>query len=503
MSRLSERRNSNETLHQENNEIDLESSITSTSETSSLNNDEKSVLLPGDENILNKRAIKNTLSSFFGLTIVFGVLNSSGALEPLIFDALSSTNDATTTTSSSSSRSYKIRDNLYYKSNNSYIMGKRSSVSSVDISWVFSINLFFLLGAGIFAGCKFDRSGGRSLTYSSCLLATIVMFCFAKSGHHLATFIVLYGIFGIAQGVLMTCCFSGLTLWYRKNLSTFSAVISLGGSIGGIVFPIFIRKSYAKFGFEKTILIYAGIIGFLGLCCCLLFDDNSNGRKEKLKKEKKNESFASVFKIYCRDTINLKYFFDFKFIVISIGLSAAEIGTSIVATYLTSYCTKKGYSKQEAYTFITVMNAFGVLGRSWGFIADKWVGRFQVICICMFISALANFIFLLAFGKHMWSMYLFCAIYGSSISGFLSLCPAAVSVLCTNNDFGKRFSTMYLFASCASIPLLEISGAIIGDQTSSVRYQYFWIFTSLILLVGSLCYFYLRMVFVGFKWKKY
>lgn len=429
-------------------------------------------LLPGDINIFDRRAILNTISAFSGLTIVFGVLNSSGAIEPLIYDALGG--------------------------NTAY---SQKSVSSVDISWVFSINLLFLLGSGIFAGCKIDRSGTRSLTYFSCSLATLTMFCFSKSGHSLACFIVLYGLFGVAQGLLMTCCFSSLASWYKKNLSTFSGIISMGGSIGGIVFPIFIRKCYMKMGFEKTILIYAGIIGFLALVCALLCNDNFQEKKNKGLQS--TETFGDICKVYFKDTINLKYFLSFKFFVASIGLSTAEIGTTIIATYLTSYCTKKGYSKQQAYTFITVLNAFGILGRSWGFIADKWLGKFQTIILCMFIATMANFVFLLAFGKHMWSMYLFCAFYGSTISGFLSLCPTAVSVLCDGNDFGKRFSTMYLFAACASIPFLEISGVIIGDQTSSIKYQYFWIFTSFILLLGCVCYIYLTIVGKGFKWAKY
>ncbi|XBW38259.1 hypothetical protein QEN19_003848 [Hanseniaspora menglaensis] len=470
-------------------ELDLHMSLSSDSlET------EKSHLLPGDKNIFDPRATKNTISSLLGMTIVFGVLNSSGALEPLIFDALNNR-------SNNSNKRHK-----FLSHSNGYIFSARTNfskqtVSSVNISWVFSVNLFFLLGAGIFAGCKVDRSGVKSLTYSSCALATISMFCFAKSGNKLANFIVLYGFFGVAQGVLMTCCFSGLSCWYSKNLATFSAAISLGGSIGGIVFPIFIRKSYAKFGYETTILIYGGIVAFLGIGCSLLCDDNFEERN--LNTNKKDESFSDVCKIYFKDTINLKYFLSLKFIIISIGLSAAEIGTSIVATYLTSYCTKKGYSQQESYNFITIMNAFGLLGRFWGVIADRWLGKFQVIITCMMIAALSNFIFLLAFGKHTWAMYLFCAFYGSSISGFLSLCPTAVSSLCNDNDFGKRFSTMYLFAACTSIPLLEISGVIIGDQDSNIRYQQFWIFTSLILLLGSFCYLYLRISAVGLRWLKY
>ena len=219
--------------------------------------------------------------------------------------------------------------------------------------------------------------------------------------------------------------------------------------------------------------------------------------------KKKEETFGDVVRVYMKETINLKYFLDHKFLIISIGLASAEVGTSIIATYLTSYCLKKGYTQRESYDFITVMNCFGVVGRTYGYFADKYIGSFQMIVLCMTVATFSTFVFLLAFGKHSYGMYLFCAFYGSSISGFLSLCPTAVKKMCTENDFGKRFSTMYLFAACAAFPIIEIGGVIRGDQKSSIRYRYFWVFSGFVLLVGAASYAYLRISAKGFNVTKY
>ncbi|KAF0267253.1 hypothetical protein FOG48_03603 [Hanseniaspora uvarum] len=460
---------------------------------------------PGDVNPYHAKPLLNTLSCFLGLTLVFGVLNASGALEPLLHSELTLS---------------RLQRDIYNSHN---ISIKQKYVSTVDISWIFSLNLFFLLGAGIFAGCKIDRSGTKKLTLVAGCIAIVSFFGFAKCGSSyeisskkspyklkdgkffhikeakLVNFIVTYGIFGIAQGLLMTCCYSSVSKWYSRLIATYSAVISVGGSIGGIVFPIMIRKTYSKLGFEKSMMIYAGIISFLAISCALLIDDNFD--KEKHKRE--HESYKEILRIYMKETINLKYFLDLNFLIISIGLASAEVGTSIIATYLTSYCLKKGYTQKESYDFITVMNCFGIVGRTYGFFADRYIGSFQMIIICMSIATVSTFVFLLALGKHSYGMYLYCVFYGSSISGFLSLCPTAIKQMCGKNDFGKRFSTMYLFAACATFPIIEIGGLIIGDQTSSIRYQYFWIFSGAILLIGAVCYTYLRISAKGFKLSKY
>lgn len=460
---------------------------------------------PGDVNPYHIKPILNTLGCFFGLTLVFGVLNASGALEPLLHSELSLE---------------RVHKEIY---ENYKIDIEMKEISTVNISWIFSLNLFFLLGAGILGGCKIDRSGTKQLTLFGGILAIVSFFGFSQCGSSYAIngkmsaykiseakyihikeaklvhFIITYGIFGISQGLLMTCCFSSVSKWYSRLIATYSAIVSFGGSLGGILFPIMIRTTYSSLGFEKSMLIYSGIITFLGASCYFLMNDNFD--KEDHKHEK--EGFMDILRVYIRETINLKYFLDHRFLIISVGLSCAEVGTSIIATYLTSYCIKKGYTQKESYNFITVMNCFGIVGRSYGFLADRYIGSFQMIIICMTAASFSTFVFLMALGKHHYGMYLYCVIYGSSISGFLSLCPTALKKMWPGNDFGKRFSTMYLFAAVSTFPIIEVGGLIIGDQKSSMRYQYFWLFSSFILLVGSLSYGYLRIKAKGFKMEKY
>jgi len=119
---------------------------------------------PGDVNPYHAKPLLNTLSCFLGLTLVFGVLNASGALEPLLHSELTLS---------------RLQSDIYNSHN---ISIKQRDVSTVDISWIFSLNLFFLLGAGIFAGCKIDRSGTKKLTLVAGCIAIVSFFGFAKCG---------------------------------------------------------------------------------------------------------------------------------------------------------------------------------------------------------------------------------------------------------------------------------------------------------------------------------
>lgn len=122
---------------------------------------------PGDVNPYHIKPILNTLGCFFGLTLVFGVLNASGALEPLLHSELSLE---------------RVHKEIY---ENYKIDIEMKEISTVNISWIFSLNLFFLLGAGILGGCKIDRSGTKQLTLFGGILAIVSFLGFLNVEVHM------------------------------------------------------------------------------------------------------------------------------------------------------------------------------------------------------------------------------------------------------------------------------------------------------------------------------
>lgn len=404
--------------------------------------------------------------AFLGLTSVFGVLNSVGAIEA------------------------HIRDN------------QLREVPTSTVSWIFSIYTFMLFFSGIFCGCFFDRNGCSYINHIGSAFSIVGLYTLAvstKVWHFILSFSICYGL---GSGILLTSLISAASTWFRKKSNTAQGLISLGGSFGGIVFPVMLRKLYSEIGYANAIRVLASILSLFLILSCILTKENSkvvDYVKDRSRKETKKE----ILKVYVTDLINLKYLLEPKFFFCTLGCACAESGTTVAATYFASYCIHKGYTDAQSYTFVTVINAFGILGRSSGWLADRYTGRYHILFATMLLASIFCFVLWLPFGDHMKVMYAYCALYGCMVSGFLSLAPAAVGAISKIEEFGKRFSTMYFVVSVFCIPILEIGGVIIGDSKSQSSFNHYVIFCSCILLVGAISYTITRILHLGLKAGKF
>ncbi|KAL6941919.1 hypothetical protein ACO0QE_003081 [Hanseniaspora vineae] len=404
--------------------------------------------------------------AFFGLTSVFGVLNSVGAIEAY------------------------IRDN------------QLREVPTSTISWIFSIYTFMLFFSGIFCGCFFDRNGCSYINYVGSAFSIVGLYTLAVSTevwHFVLSFSLCYGL---GSGILLTSLISAASTWFKKRSNTAQGLISLGGSFGGIVFPVMLRRLYSEIGFANAIRVLASILSLFLILSCILTKENSNV-VDYVENRSRRETKKEVLKVYVTDLINLKYLLEPKFFFCTLGCACAESGTTVAATYFASYCIHKDYTQTQSYTFVTVINAFGILGRSSGWLADRYTGRYHILSATMLLASIFCFVLWLPFGEHMKVMYAYCALYGCMVSGFLSLAPAAVGAISRIEEFGKRFSTMYFFVSVFCIPILEIAGVIIGDSKSQASFDHYVIFCSCILLVGAASYIITRVLHLGLKAGKF
>ncbi|EJS41826.1 mch4p [Saccharomyces arboricola H-6] len=399
--------------------------------------------------------------SFMGLIPVFGLINSLGAIE-----------------------SYISKHQL-------------ANISSSTTSWIFSLYLAISFLSCILSGGYFDRNGSTGLMCTGTVIYTGGLFALANCDT-VWQFILAFSVLsGLGTGILMTPLIGTVATWFLKRRGIATSVSTMGGSIGGIIFPIMLRKLYKEVGFHWAIRILAFI------CLACLICATALAREKNKPVVQPFESRSDVMKWYVSSVFNWRYFLEGKFLFVAIGASFAESSLTSCATYLASYSMARGNTENVAYTMITASNTVGILGRYIpGYFADRFIGRFNVEIITISMAAILNFVMWLPFGGNTKVLWAYVCLWGFSTGSILSLTPVCIGQISKTTDFGKRYATVYLLQSLVTIPVLPVGGTLIGKGTVA-NYNHFIIFNSALMAAGAACYVISRYICVGAKLCKF
>ncbi|GAV47806.1 hypothetical protein ZYGR_0I01020 [Zygosaccharomyces rouxii] len=401
------------------------------------------------------------LGAFIGLIPVFGMPNSVGAIESYI-------------------SKHQLKD-----------------VPSSTVSWIFSLYLAFSFLSCIFSGGYFDRNGSTTPMIAGTIVYVGGLFALANC-YKTYQFILAFSLCsGIGTGVLVTPLVSVVATWFDKKRGIATSVATMGGSLGGVIFPIMLRKLYDEVGYPWAIRILA----FLFLAC-LLFSVKFAREREK-PAAKPFESKKDMIRWYASASLNWRYFLEWRFLITALAASLAECSLTASGTYLTSYALARGYSQSMSYYLITANNGLGILGRIIpAYVADKWLGRFNVSIITIAMAAFFNFIIWLPFGGQSGALWAYVCLYGFATGSILTLTPVCIGQISSVHDFGKRYSTAYFLQAILTIPVLPIGGVIIGNG-SIANYNKFIVYVSVLMAAGAFCYFISRNLCVGLRLAKF
>ncbi|SCU80752.1 LAFA_0C00958g1_1 [Lachancea sp. 'fantastica'] len=403
------------------------------------------------------------LGSFMGLLPVWGVMNSLGALEGYI-----STHQL-------------------------------ASSSSSGVSWIFSIYLTLFSSSCVLTGAYFDRNGGfvplcvGSLVFVGGIFAT-------GNCQTIWQFILAFSVVvGLATGALTTPLIGVVATWFSRKRAMATSVATIGGSLGGIVFPLMLKNLYGEVGFPWAMRI----LGFVCLAClsiaCLFARVNDSAKPANIEFSSRSEKT----RYYIFGSFKLSYFKDLKYLLTTAAFSLAENSIMGTNTFIASYAMKRGNSEGQAFTMITVSNAVQILGRYIpGYISDKYTGRFNTVIVMSCLTGVANLVLLLPFGGNSKVLWTYMVLYGFMSGSVMSLTAVCVAQISRTRDFGKRYSTSYLLSAIMTLPIIPVCGALIG-KGSVAEYNHFIIFTSILILVGSASYLAARYLCVGFSWCKF
>lgn len=306
-----------------------------------------------------------------------------------------------------------------------------SSESEGRIGWIFGFYNFLSYAASLALGPLFDTYGARPLSLAGTvlLLTQYILLGFCQRYWHF--FLCIGVIGGLGACALSTCAIGTVQHWFLHRRGLATGVAICGGSVSGIILPLIISKLLEEIGFRWTAITIGCLLLPFELAAIIFMETRVTS--------------APV----CRwaSLPNPRLLLQPQEGLIAMGLLLVEIGMFIPMTYITSYAVYYGMSQSSSCYLVTVMNVGSLIGR-WaaGFIGD-YVGWFNTQVVILGLGAFSIFAIWLPAEANTPVLWLFVIVFGVANGSGISLVPVCLSRLCSTENYGKVYGTVYAFSS--------------------------------------------------------
>ena len=135
-----------------------------------------------------------------------------------------------------------------------------------DVSWVGSVQVFFLFFVGTFSGRALDAGWFRTTFVAGAVLQLVGTFMTSLSTSYWQLFLAQGVCTGIGNGLQFCPSVSLVSTYFSKKRALALSIVASGTSTGGLVFPAIVESLLPKIGFQWTIRV----LGFLMLGIQLL-----------------------------------------------------------------------------------------------------------------------------------------------------------------------------------------------------------------------------------------
>ncbi|CZS94982.1 related to monocarboxylate transporter [Rhynchosporium graminicola] len=277
------------------------------------------------------------------------------------------------------------------------------------ISWIGSLQLFFLFGGNLIGGPLFDRYGSKIIWPA--ILGYILAMMMTSLCTSLYQFLLAQGILGgISLGLSMAPAMAATGQYFDKKRGAAMGLAIGGSSIGGVLFPIILSKML-----NSSSLSFGWTVRILGFIMIALMIPAGAAIRPRLPPRKNKFFLPEAFK-------------DPQYSLLIASTFLMMIGMFMPFFYLPTFAVAHGMNTQLAGNLLAILNAASFFGRVIpGVLGDK-LGRLNALCaaglstgilvLCMqILDSNASFIVFAV-------LYGFCS--GAIISG-MAVCLAQIT----------------------------------------------------------------------------
>lgn len=359
-----------------------------------------------------------------------------------------------------------------------YQYNQLSSYTPSTIAWIPSFEVFIMFFAGPVAGKLFDNYGPRYVLLSGSILQVFGLMMTSLATTYWQIFLAQGLVAGLGGSFVFFASIAPIPTWFYRRRCLALGIASTGSSIGGVIFPIMLRKIIPSIGFGWAIRISAFTILVLLVVANLTV-------KSRLKPDPRPVKLAELWRPMKEP----------PFSTMVLGSLFFNFGTYIPYNFIMVHARKYGMNLDLVTYLLPIMSGASVFGRILpGVFADR-IGKFNTI-ITTCATSMVLVLVLWVQAKSTAAIIAFSALYGFASGSFVSLGPALVAQLCDVREIGVRSGIMFLLVSFAGLTGNPIAGALLGD---TLNFDNLIIFCGSVMGIGALFFVASRWAQVGWK----
>ncbi|EHK24142.1 uncharacterized protein TRIVIDRAFT_67765 [Trichoderma virens Gv29-8] len=351
--------------------------------------------------------------------------------------------------------------------------------SQSSISWIGSVQVFFLFSIGAFAGRLTDLGYFRITFTCGVLLQLLGIFMTSLCTAYWQIFLAQSVCLGIGNGLTFCPAIAVLSQYFNKYRAFAVGLSAAGAAVGGLVYPVLINQLifHHNFGFPWTLRIMGFIMLATYIPCLIWFKPRLPPRKTG-------------------GWTDTSAFSDVPFLFFSLSMFLNFWGLYFAFFYLGTFSRDKIGTK-EPIDLLMVLNGVGIVGRVLPtIVADKWAGMLNMLIPMSFAASLL--VFCWAAVSSTAGLYAFAIVYGLIAASLQALFPAVATTMTPDpSRTGTRVGMILGFVSFSTLTGPAICGAIIERQNGS--YLGAQMFAASCILLGALMALAARIAKAGSK----
>ncbi|KAB8229637.1 MCT family MFS transporter [Aspergillus alliaceus] len=321
--------------------------------------------------------------------------------------------------------------------------------SASTISWIPSLQVFFMLASAPPIGFLYDRYGPRYIVFVGTFLHVFGLMMTSISKEYYQILLSQGVCSAIGAAAIFQPALSSVSGWFDTKRATAFGILSTGSSTGGVIFPIMVTHLIDQVGYGWAMRIAAFIILFLLVIANLTV-------KTRLPPQPQGITAQDLSRPLREPPL----------VTIMGAYAILTFGVYIPINYLVVSATEQGMSVELSQYLVPILNAASFFGRfGTGVVADR-LGRYNVfIFVCAMTGILILALWIPASSNA--PSIVFAALFGFSSGAYVSLSPALIAQISPLKEFGYRNGLMYLSGAIPGLVTSPIAGAILARDHGS------------------------------------
>lgn len=337
-----------------------------------------------------------------------------------------------------------------------------SHESASAISWIGSIQVFFLMAGGLFLGPLYDLGYTRSMLVTGNILVTLGFMLTSICKSYYQILLAQGFCIGIGTSCLYIPAITLIPAYFTTRRALAMGIATIGSSVGAAVYPLVFERLQPSVGFGWAVRT----IGFISLA-------TTSYAVVVARPRRKAKPSGLSFKTSPGKLVELAGLTDTRYIIQCIAIFFSNIAFFEPLYYLQTYALSHGMQGQSLAKYLLVIcNLVAIPGRIIpSLIADRIGVLPTYISICSF-TAISVFYWISVTNRA--GNIAFTVLYGFFSGSVVTLAPVVLASITDDlSILGTRLGVVAVLKGIGSLIGPPIAGAILGSTGSYLGVQLF------------------------------